>query len=547
MGNYWSLFKGLPPGYDTRLTIEMRNSWFFPEGLPHGYDSGPTTEMRNYRLFQEGLPSKWLADRIGLWRLVVLFWWIFVGGCESPHREKVPPDISGPTKLTVVVWGDARLADTVRSYEAQWQKETGGQLEVHTVGAEGATVGTEESAWRQLSKADVILFPSDGLGELAQTGRILPLREEHLMPHASAWTDLLDKIRDQEGRWGAEVWAVPLGSPVLVCYCRADILTRLGLSPPRTWDEYFRLAQQLQERSRLGDVAPPADRPWWATAEPLGPGWAGLMLLARAASYAKHPDYFSTLFDMESMRPRIDTPPFVRALEELVAVARLVGPESLLQDPDQVRERFWRGECALALTWPTRSGPEKAAPGVQCTIVPIPGASALWHPEQLQWIPPPQGELVRTPLLGMAGRWAALGAQTDHCSAALALIFWLADKQGAEPRPAVCPATTVFRKSDLKNPQRLRAWVEPAMTTSTALQYAEALQQTLSSAQEVLVLRIPGRKQYLAALDEAVLAAMRAEKTPQEALHHAAQKWQTITQQFGLENQRQAYRRNLGL
>jgi len=438
--------------------------------------------------------------------------------------------------LTVAVLEDSRLADTLRSYEGQWQAEIGAPLEVHAASNEG-----------QLQKADVIVFRSAQLGQLADAGQIAPLAEEKFLPHSAAWSDLVELVRDQEGRWGRHVYAVPLGSPVLVCYCRADLLDRLGLRPPRTWEEYLQAAQQLKERSRLGAAESPKEPTWAPALEPWAAGWAGWTFLARAASYAKHPNYYSTLFEMQSMRPRIAEPPFVRALEELVATAKLAPPDLREADPDQVRERFWRGQCGLALCWPSRAGPENASPEIKCTIVPIPGASAVWHPEEQKWLPASKGELFRTPLLGISGRWAAVGASSEHPEAALQLIFWLVGKQGSEPRPAVCPATTVFRKSELKDPKRLQAWVEPAMPRETALQYADALHQTFSSSQWLVGLRIPGWPEYMAELDAAVHAAVQGEKTAQQALQAAAQKWQEITHRLGLDRQRQAYRRNLGL
>jgi len=494
-------------------------------------------------------------------------------GCGGQKTEPLPPKLSMPAKWTVVVLEDVRLADTLRTYEGQWYAETGSQWEVHHVAMEPTAASDPPpkasppdsrdlpsrdqpstdpnvrclpAQKNLLQQADVVVFRSADLGELVEGGYLAPLDQEKLAPYQAVWTDLLERIREGEGRWGGQVWAVPFGSPLLVCYCRADVLERLGLRPPQTWEEYLQAAQRLHDRGQLGSAVP-SDRPWSAVAEPLGPGWAGWVLLARAASYAKHPDYYSTLFDMQTMTPRIDTPPFVRALEELAAAAPLAGPTMLQDDPDQVRERFWRGECGLALCWPSRAGPEKGAPEIKCTIVPIPGASALWHPGEGKWLPAPKGELFRTPLLGISGRWAALHAHCQHPEAALELIFWLVGKQGTEPRPAVCPATAVFRKSDLKDLPRLQAWVEPAMPRQTAQQYADALQETFSSGQWLVALRIPGWQEYMGVLDEAVRAAVRGQQTPQQALQEAAEKWQAITHRLGLQHQRQAYRRNLAL
>ena len=59
-------------------------------------------------------------------------------------------------------------------------------------------------------------------------------------------------------------------------------------------------------------------------------------------------------------------------------------------------------------------------------------------------------------------------------------------------------------------------------------------------------LRIPGRDQYLLALDQAVADAL-AGQDARAALETAANRWREITTQLGLEKQRAAYRRSLGL
>ena len=125
------------------------------------------------------------------------------------------------------------------------------------------------------------------------------------------------------------MYAVPFGSPVLTCYYRADLLAKLGQKPPHNWGEYHQLAKLLGNRKALGDAAPPAEAPWRGAVEPLGPGWAGLVLLARAAPYAKSQSNYSALFDMRTMEPLISGPPLVRALEELAAAAKLGPAEQL--------------------------------------------------------------------------------------------------------------------------------------------------------------------------------------------------------------------------
>ena len=135
---------------------------------------------------------------------------------------------------------------------------------------------------------------------------------------------------------------MPFGSPVLTCYYRADLLEKLHRKPPRLWTEYEELAKLLAGQKPAGSG------PWCGTIEPLGPGWAGLVLLARAAPYAKHHDQYSALFNVETMEPLVAGPPFVHALEKLVAAAKLGPAKPLGYDPARRGRHSGRGSAA----WP---------------------------------------------------------------------------------------------------------------------------------------------------------------------------------------------------
>ena len=109
---------------------------------------------------------------------------------------------------------------------------------------------------------------------------------------------------------------------------------------------------------------------------------------------------------------------------------------------------------------------------------------------------------------------------------------------------AASPATTLFCRSNLKSPG---LWVEKPVSAAAAVQYGDVTEAALRHEQWLGALRLPGRAEYLAALDEAVAAAVRGEKPPLEALLAAEKKWREITQRLGLDRQRAAYRHSLGL
>ena len=164
----------------------------------------------------------------------------------------------------------------------------------------------------------------------------------------------MPKIR--EAAWAGKIYGLPFGSPVLTIYYRADLLKKLNRTPPKTWTEYQEIAQLLAAEKKSTP-----ESPWYGTLEPLAPGWAGVMLLARAAPYAKHRDNYSTWFDVKTMEPLIADPPMVQALTELVEAAKTNSAESLKCDPAAVRRAFWAKANAAWRSLGPRQANEKTA------------------------------------------------------------------------------------------------------------------------------------------------------------------------------------------
>ena len=228
-------------------------------------------------------------------------------------------------------------------------------------------------------------------------------------------------LKLREAAWAHEIMAVPFGSPVFCCYYRADLLEKLGRRPPQTWAEYQDLAKLLAEKGReeRGE-----GRDWCGTIEPLAPGWAGLVLLARAAPYAKHRDNYSTLFNIDTMEPLVAGPPFVQALEELIAAAKFGPSDPFRYDPAAARAAFWKGQCGMTLTWPTAANdaarekeswslqrPVHRIPRFASGFVELPGSRRVFNLSESAWDTRADDDDPRVPLLAIAGRLGVVNAE----------------------------------------------------------------------------------------------------------------------------------------
>jgi ABC-type glycerol-3-phosphate transport system substrate-binding protein len=443
-----------------------------------------------------------------------------------------PPPAKSQQPLVVIVADDPPLGQAIRR---EWLARTEEELTVREV-----SLGDLTSAGRL--PGDAVIVPAGYVGTLAERGLILPLDASALDNAEFDHRDIFDQVRLREMKWGNRTVAAPLGSPQLLLAYRPDVFEKLGLSPPADWADYQRLAARLADKDALGDLASAKAGDWHATIEPLAEGWAGQMLLARAAAYAMHRDQVSALFRFDTMDPLIDQPPFVWALEELVAAAQAGGITESRLTPDQAFAALRAGECGMAITWP----PSELAAASEADAAPLafallPGAKQAYRFGTKKWDPRGEEESPHVPLLAVSGRMAAVVSSTADPRRAQNFVLWLASRDVSQQVGPHSQATTLFRDSQIASSTR---WTG-SLAAPASRQYAEVLAESLRLPQALQSPSLPGRADYLAALDEAVSAALAG--TPaREALTAAARRWQQITEKQGLAPQRRANARNLG-
>ena len=189
------------------------------------------------------------------------------------------------------------------------------------------------------------------------------------------------------------------------------------------------------------------------------------------------------------------------------------------------------------------AGKTSENPPIEARFVELPGSRQVFNLDRREWDKRAEDDDRRVPLLAVAGRLGVVGKDSAHPEAAFQLLRWLSDDRMSPQVSAASPATTLFRQSNLKSPGQ---WVEkPA--SAAALQYGDATQSALSHEQWLGALRLPGRTEYLAALDDAVRAVVVDQEPPLDALLQADKTWREITEGLGIDSQRAAYRHSLGL
>ena len=209
------------------------------------------------------------------------------------------------------------------------------------------------------SGGTICVFPLTRLPELKAAGLLTPIPETQQTASRLNWPDLFRGLQDQVASSSKKPLVVPLSCPVLVCYYRHDLLETAGLSQPETWEDYQKLLETMGEWA-----------PGMTAVEPWGKKFRATMFLSRAVAFTKHPGNYSLFFNIQTGEPLIDTPGFVRALEEALKAQSSMPPEVLTYSPADCRQDFFAGKAALALSFETGPGNPPAM------FVPVAGSNS---------------------------------------------------------------------------------------------------------------------------------------------------------------------------
>ncbi|MCC6613086.1 MAG: extracellular solute-binding protein [Anaerolineae bacterium] len=492
---------------------------------------------------------------------------IFVGILASllltvaPALAQMP--FAGQTVIVATQSGTS-IGGPVIDYREAWEAKTGGFVEIIQVpfGELFDTIMTDFNG--EESEIDVIIYASDWSGDIMGGGHVLPIPDS--IKEQIDWGDILPLYRERIADWGGVTYALPFDGDSHMLYYRKDLVSAdspfaaefestygYPLGEPQTWAQYADVAQFFNGRDveTAGLTAPifgvieaqkPAAQSYW-------------FLMTRAAGYAKVPGdpcFFFTCTDDAPMQPLVNTPGWVRGLQDWIDVSPYGPPNMIESDVTAVRRLFPSGQAVLALDWgdvgPLTVDSARSSVKDLAGFGVLPGGDQYWDPSLNNgagdWVSP-EGGVNRAPFIAFGGWVISVSARSDVADAALDFAAYMADKDLAGVL-ATTGGTGVnpLRASQFDN---IDLWINAGFSEESAQEYLDAVRATIADPNAVLDLRIPGAAEYFAALDDEIHHALLGEVTAQEALDAVAAEWDAITDRFGRDEQLTLYRQSLGL
>jgi len=407
---------------------------------------------------------------------------------------------------------------------------------------------------RSFRKYGIFVVFGITLPEVATKGLVVPLDTYVERAPTLEWQDIF-----LAQRWGStfdnKIFSLPVdGDQILMVY-RNDLLKRIGVAQPTTWEELASAAERLNGTDFNGDGE--VDYPvCMATLEKND--ITNFMFYAIAASYIQKLGRQEGLFfDPITLKPKSETPEFLEAMK---MVKRLV---HLTAFPGKGEQGFQEhiayalaGRCAFFINFP---GPSRVLIQNQLegnltgklSVAPLPGTAC----KDSTKCPYAEKGVNYSPFLAMMSAGCAVGVHPDPLRMQAAFDFCVMMSEPESSYEMIAERGIFldpFRHSHvsgLEDPTSrntlnfLKEGWEPRQ-----LPMIKGYTDKYSNENCALDLAIPGQGQYMdVAVNPFLVRYWRGESSVDEAMKRITEATDKITDRYGRNAQRAMYRASLGL
>ncbi|MCL4299410.1 MAG: extracellular solute-binding protein [Anaerolineae bacterium] len=399
------------------------------------------------------------------------------------------------------------------------------------------------------------------LGDLVAGDFILPYDDFYTDPRFPKW-DIEDVQPGPRAllEYGGKKYMVANDHDGQVMYYRRDLLEdaehqaafkeKYGydLGVPQTLDQFRDVAEYFDGKDLNGDGTPDS-----GLTMHLKVGGQGMFhFMSYSAPFVIGPDNPKLYwFDPETMKPLMDSPGHVRAMESLVDLIQF-GPEAMMGwSLGESWDYFLRGQAALTFTWGDLGAlaqQEGSQVRGKTGAAPIPGTTEYYNIATGEWVKTDQPNIVGNTT---GGSWAGvINKFSDAPEATYYLLALMATKEKSSVYAA--------RGWDGADPGRFSHYLPPDGTASLdeylaagwdekdITDYTKAYFDNFSAPQQFPYLRIPGTFEYWTALDIHLSEAATGQATPEEALKATVADFEQITDRLGRDQQLEVYKASLG-
>lgn len=461
------------------------------------------------------------------------------------------------------------ISGPIRALAAVWEELSGGRIEVDLVPITNLYATMMLDLERGTKRYDAVVVPAFFYGDLIAGDRLVPVDPLNASGQFPRWSyDAMPASLRTLYTWNSVGYGVPNDADGQILYYRRDILgdpawqkafkEAVGYDlpvPPTTWQQVLDIARFFDGKNWDPSDSLPDD----GMVMHLKPGEQGhFHFQSLAASFAilpgPTPDRRNAFwFDPADMRPLIDSPGHVAALELLLQLNDTGPGEQLGWRLPQAWYHFLRGKAVMMYTWGDLGAlcQDQRVSRVQgkCGAAMLPGSTRAWDQIAGQWVENPD-----PPRIGntTGGSWhGVVLRQSSHQEAAYSFLSLMAIPPVSlwnveNGWTGVDPGFT-YQFLPPAGTARLADYIKAGWNRADVEDYLAAFHANYTAPTMLPYLRIRGTPEYWAVLDSELAAALGRRKSAQQALSDVAAAWERITDRLGRAQQLEAYRAAIGL
>lgn len=403
---------------------------------------------------------------------------------------------------------------------------------------------------------DAFVFAPQWMVDYITPGYLEDLTDRVKADKAIEWEDIAPFFRDFSASYGGRIYTIPLDGDFHMAYYRTDLLEEAGFEPPKTWDDYLKIAAYFHGKDLNGDGDPDygsciskkrGAQAYWFIID-----FAASMIQSKGTSQG-------TFFNTKNMEPLVMNEAFKRALELYKETTKYGPPDELNLDVGDTRSLFTSGRCALSIDWgdigTLAIDPETSVVQDKTGAVITPGSTEVldWDTGKLvpcdeKTCPYAVDGVNHAPFAAYGGWSGGINAAADPKVKDAAYAFFSYMCQPAQSNVDVTIGKTGFNPYRISQFLNRQLWVEAGMSPKAASEYLGAIEASLNSPNMVLDLRIPQNQRYQqVVLDTAVSQYLAGEITVEECMKKIYDGWEEITEELGRQAQLEAYLNTLGV
>ena len=481
--------------------------------------------------------------------------------CLGPTKEVVAEGEFAGVELTFMGLNNQNLHNFLfRGFLKPWEAYTGAKINWIDLAQADYNARLQQSIATGTVDFDIIEMGAPFEGDVL--GKGLASEMPDWVKTLIDMDDYVGYLKAPVGTWDGKTYRISIdGDCHTFCYRKdyyenaefAEAWAAAGntteWAPPKTWAEV-----QAQSKFLAGKTDPLTGLEAHGFLDPLK-GWGGFgfyFLEDRATAYAKHPNDPAWLFDPDTMKPRVNNPAFVQAIQDvmdLIATPGAYPADQINADPGTTAfSQFLAGSGSMIAWWgDVGSSARTSDTSVVGDVVgfsTLPGSDKVWNAATGAWEETPNeapnmayigwGVYVMARVDGDEKRHKAAWSAAAHLGGKDIALWMSAYPSGFQP----------YRNSQFQYDE----WEAAGYDRAFIEDYLGSNADSYNHPNAAIEPRIPGIFQYYSVAEDELAKGFAGQYAgAQETADAIAAAWEKITDQIGRDSQIALYKASLGI